>query len=273
MHDEAHKNNQVHGKHLLQVDHVSKSFSGLTALLDISFGIERGHIKALIGPNGAGKTTLLNVISGILSPDSGHVYYRGKDLTRLRPHEIAAQGLSRTFQLVRLFKANNAKVLDNLMIGAHLKLRPSFVKSLFLRGVVHHQDSVLRETAYEMLRFVGLKQAVVDTPPSSLPFGNQRLLEIARALMSEPSMLLLDEPASGLNDAEVESFKQFLLTVKKRGITILLVEHNMKLVMDVADEIVVLNFGRKLAEGNCKEISRDQKVIEAYLGSDYLKVA
>jgi branched-chain amino acid transport system ATP-binding protein len=273
MHDEAYENNRLHGKHLLWVDNITKSFSGLTALLDVSFGIERGHIKALIGPNGAGKTTLLNVISGILSPDRGHVYYRGKDLTRLRPHEIAAQGLSRTFQLVRLFTANNAKVLDNLMIGAHLKLKPSFVKSLFLRGTIHHQDRVMRETAYEKLRFVGLEPAAGETSPSNLPFGNQRLLEIARALMAEPEMLLLDEPASGLNDAEVEEFKKLLLAVKEKGMTILLVEHNMKLVMDVADEIVVLDFGRKLAEGNCDEISCNRKVIEAYLGSDYVNVA
>jgi len=273
MHDETYENSRLHGKHLLWVDNITKSFSGLTALLDVSFGIERGHIKALIGPNGAGKTTLLNVISGILSPDSGHVYYRGKDLSRLRPHEIAAQGLSRTFQLVRLFKANNAKVLDNLMIGAHLKLKPSFVKSLFLRGTIHHQDRVMRETAYEKLRFVGLERAAGDTSPSNLPFGNQRLLEIARALMAEPEMLLLDEPASGLNDAEVEDFKKLLLAVKEKGMTILLVEHNMKLVMEVADEIVVLNFGRKLAEGNCDEISCNRKVIEAYLGSDYVNIA
>jgi len=273
MHDEAFENSRLHGKQLLWVDNITKSFSGLTALLDVSFGIERGHIKALIGPNGAGKTTLLNVISGILSPDSGHVYYRGKDLSRLRPHEIAAQGLSRTFQLVRLFKANNAKVLDNLMIGAHLKLKPSFVKSLFLRGTIHHQDRVMRETAYEKLRFVGLERAAGDTSPSNLPFGNQRLLEIARALMAEPEMLLLDEPASGLNDAEVEDFKKLLLAVKEKGMTILLVEHNMKLVMEVADEIVVLNFGRKLAEGNCDEISCNRKVIEAYLGSDYVNIA
>jgi branched-chain amino acid transport system ATP-binding protein len=273
MHDEAYENSRLHGKHLLWVDNITKSFSGLTALLDVSFGIERGHIKALIGPNGAGKTTLLNVISGILSPDNGHVYYRGKDLTRLRPHEIAAHGLSRTFQLVRLFKANNAKVLDNLMIGAHLKLKPSVVKSLFLRGIIRHQDRVVRETAYEKLGFVGLERATGDTSPSNLPFGNQRLLEIARALMAEPEMLLLDEPASGLNDAEVEGFKQLLLAVKKQGVTILLVEHNMKLVMDVADEIVVLHFGRKLAEGNCDEISCNRKVIEAYLGSDYMNIA
>ena len=273
MHDEAIRNSRADGKHLLWIDNITKSFSGLTALLDVSFGIERGHIKALIGPNGAGKTTLLNVISGILSADSGHVYYRGKDLTRLRSHEIAAQGLSRTFQLVRLFRANNAKVLDNLMIGAHLKLKPSFVKSLFLRGTIHHQNRVMRETAYEKLRFVGLERAAGDTLPSNLPFGNQRLLEIARALMAEPEMLLLDEPASGLNDAEVEDFKKLLLALKEKGMTILLVEHNMKLVMDVADEIVVLDFGRKLAEGNCDEISCNRRVIEAYLGSDYVNIA
>ena len=272
MHDEAGRNGRGDGKHLLWVDNITKSFSGLTALVDVSFGIERGHIKALIGPNGAGKTTLLNVISGILSPDRGHVYYRGKDLTTLRPHEIAAQGLSRTFQLVRLFSANNAKVLDNLLVGAHLKLKPSFVKSLFLRGTIRHQNRAVRETAYEKLRFVGLERAAGDTSPSSLPFGNQRLLEIARALMAEPEMLLLDEPASGLNDAEVEDFKNLLLAVKEKGVTILLVEHNMKLVMDVADEIIVLDFGRKLAEGNCDEISRNRKVIEAYLGSDYMKL-
>jgi branched-chain amino acid transport system ATP-binding protein len=273
MQDQAYENSGLHEKHLLRVDNITKTFSGLTALLNVSFGIERGHIKALIGPNGAGKTTLLNVISGMLSPDNGHVYYRGKDLTRLRPHEIAAQGLSRTFQLVRLFKANNANVLDNLMIGAHLKLKPSFVKSLFLRGTIHHQDRVMRERAYEKLRFVGLERAARDALPSNLPFGNQRLLEIARALMGEPEMLLLDEPASGLNDAEVEDFKKLLLAIKKNGVTILLVEHNMKLVMEVADEIVVLDFGRKLAEGNCEEISGNRKVIEAYLGSDYVKAA
>ncbi len=273
MHDEVSRNGRADGKHLLWVDSITKSFSGLTALFDVSFGIQRGHIKALIGPNGAGKTTLLNVISGILSPDSGHVYYRGKDLTRLRPHEIAAQGLSRTFQLVRLFTANNAKVLDNLLVGAHLRLKPSLLKSLFLRGTIRHQDREVRERAYEKLRFVGLERAAGDTSPSNLPFGNQRLLEIARALMAEPEMLLLDEPASGLNDAEVEDFKKLLLAVKEKGVTILLVEHNMKLVMDVADEIVVLDFGRKLAEGNCDEISCNRKVIEAYLGSDYVNIA
>lgn len=273
MRSDVDKNGRRDEKVLLRVDSITKSFSGLTALFNISFGITRGHIKALIGPNGAGKTTLLNVISGILSPDSGHVYYRGKDLTRMRPHEIAAHGLARTFQLVRLFTANNAKVMDNLLAGAHLKLKPSLVKSLFLKGTIRRQNRTALETAHEKLRFVGLGQAVGETYPSNLPFGNQRLLEIARALMAEPELLLLDEPASGLNDAEVEDFKRLLLAVKEKGMTILLVEHNMKLVMEVADEIVVLNFGRMLAEGNSDEISRNQKVIEAYLGSDYIRSA
>lgn len=273
MDHEAGGNSQSGGKYLLWVDNVSKSFSGLSALLQVTFGIERGHIKALIGPNGAGKTTLLNLVSGLLVPDSGHVYYRGQDLTKLRSHEIAALGLSRTFQLVRLFTANNAKVLDNLMIGAHLKWKPSFVTSLVLRWAISRQNRVMRERAYEKLKFVGLEPAVADRLPSNLPFGNQRLLEIARALMAEPEMLLLDEPASGLNDAEVEDFKKLLLTLKDQGMTILLVEHNMKLVMEVADEIVVLDFGRKLAEGNCDQISCNRKVIEAYLGADYGTVA
>jgi ABC-type branched-subunit amino acid transport system ATPase component len=272
MSDKKEKKSRVREKDFLRVDNITKNFTGLTALQDVSFGIKQGHIKALIGPNGAGKTTLLNVISGLLSADRGHVYYLGKDLTRLRPNEIAAQGLSRTYQLVRLFTVNNATVVDNLLIGAHLKLKPSVFKSLFLRSYMHKQDSVVRKTAYEKLRFVGMEWAA-DYVPSNLPFGNQRLLEIARALMAEPEMLLLDEPASGLNDAEVDGFKQLLMAVKKKGVTILLVEHNMNLVMDVADEIVVLNFGRKLAEGNCKEIRCNRKVIEAYLGSDYANLS
>ncbi|MDD5203997.1 MAG: ABC transporter ATP-binding protein [Desulfobacterales bacterium] len=253
---------------LLRIEQVTKRFSGLTALKGVSFGIRRGHIKALIGPNGAGKTTLLNVISGLSRPEEGHIYCKGRDLLTMKPHQIAGLGISRTFQLVRLFTTNNATVMDNLLMGAHLRLKPSVTKSLFMRGYTRKQESDVCERALETLRFVGIEWAK-DYSPSALSFGNKRLLEIARALMAEPDVLLLDEPASGLNDAEVEEFRELLLAIKARGLTTLLVEHNMKLVMDIADEIIVLEFGQKLAEGSADEICCDRRVIEAYLGSDY----
>ncbi len=253
---------------LLDVVDVAKNFSGLAALSGISFAVKRGQIKALIGPNGAGKTTMLNVINGLLNPDRGHVYFRGKDLPGLRPHEITALGLSRTFQLVRLFTVNHATVLDNVMIGGHLQLVPSVVQSLFQRGRMKEKEKAAASAARELLEFVGLDR-VAGYSPTALSFGNQRLLEIARALMAKPQLLLLDEPASGLNEAEVEEFKKLLYRLREKGITILIIEHNMKLVMDVADEIVVLHFGQKLAEGLPSEICSNREVIEAYLGQDF----
>ncbi len=257
---------------LLDVVDVAKNFSGLSALSGISFAVKRGQIKALIGPNGAGKTTMLNVINGLLNPDSGHVYFQGRDLPGLRPDEIATLGLSRTFQLVRLFTVNNATVLDNVMIGGHLQLMPSVVRSLFRRGRMKEKERSAASAAQELLEFVGLGWAA-GYSPTALSFGNQRLLEIARALMEKPQLLLLDEPASGLNEAEVEEFKKLLYSIREKGITILIIEHNMKLVMDVADEIVVLHFGQKLAEGFPSDICSNQAVVEAYLGqnSDHLR--
>jgi len=270
MNEVVQRQSQLPADHLLRIEHVTKRFLGLTALKNVSFSIKRGQIKALIGPNGAGKTTLLNVISGILTPDEGHLYCKNRDLLTMKPHQIAGLGISRTFQLVRLFTTNNATVLDNLLMGAHLKLKPSVTKSLFLRASIKKQEKNVRETACRTLNFVGLEWAK-DYLPSALSFGNKRLLEIARALMADPDLLLLDEPASGLNDAEVEEFRKLLLSIKEKGLTILLVEHNMKLVMDIADEIIVLEFGQKLAEGSCEDICSDRRVIEAYLGSDYSK--
>lgn len=260
---------QQPGGPVLTVVDVAKRFEGLAALSDVSFGIKQGQIKALIGPNGAGKTTLLNIISGLLKPNRGHVYLDSADLTERRPHDIAALGVARTFQLIRLFTANDATVLDNVMMGAHLRLKPTVVHALLLRGYIRKKDAALEEEALQVLRFVGLDWASSHSP-SALSFGNQRLVEMARSLMAQPKLLLLDEPASGLNDAEVESFASLLRAVREKGITVLLVEHNMKLVMEIADDIVVLDFGKKLAEGTPGEVCGNKEVIEAYLGQEYL---
>jgi ABC-type branched-subunit amino acid transport system ATPase component len=252
---------------MLRVVGATKAFDGLLALESVSFDVRAGHIKALIGPNGAGKTTLLNVINGLLRPDEGHVYFQGHDLVGMKTDRTALLGLSRTFQLIRLFSVNNATVLDNVMIGAHKQLMPTISGSLFFRSRTGREEAAARDKAMEMLKFVGLEKAAFSQP-GALSFGNQRLVELARSLMADPLLLLLDEPASGLNDAEVESFMELLSVVKGRGVTILLVEHNMKLVMNISDDIVVLDFGRRLAEGPPSAICANPEVIEAYLGAE-----
>jgi ABC-type branched-subunit amino acid transport system ATPase component len=258
---------EAQGNALLRVVGATKDFDGVRALDSVTFDVRQGDIKALIGPNGAGKTTLLNVINGLLHPDAGHVYFQDHDLVGMRTDRIALLGLSRTFQLIRLFSVNDATVLDNVMVGAHKNLMPTLAGSILLRSRTARREAALREKAMEMLRFVGLEKAAA-AQPGALSFGNQRLVELARSLMADPLFLLLDEPASGLNDAEVESFMQLLAVIKERGVTILLVEHNMKLVMGVSDDIAVLDFGRKIGEGPPAVISCDPRVIEAYLGTE-----
>ncbi len=255
---------------ILSVSDVVKTFEGVCALDRVSFNVPIGQIKALIGPNGAGKTTLLNVINGLLSPDYGHVYFDGRPIDGLKPDQIALLGVSRTFQLIKLFTVNDATVLDNVMVGAHKKLDPSILHALFVRPRMNRQEREVRDRAISLLQFVGLEWAA-NLPPLTLSLGNQRLLELARSLVADPKILLLDEPASGLNEAEVETFLQLLSAIREKGITILLVEHNMKLVMKVADDIVVLDFGRKLAEGHPEEICKNANVIEAYLGRDFVR--
>ncbi len=251
----------------LQVVEVSKAFAGLQALDRVSFEVPDGRIKSLIGPNGAGKTTLLNVINGLLVPDSGQVSYQGERLTGMRTDRIALRGISRTFQLIRLFTVNNATVLDNVLLGAHQSLHPTILGALLFGARTARQEKRAKERAGELLRFVGLEETA-DMMPGALSFGNQRLLELARSLMSDPKVLLLDEPASGLNDAEVERFMELLTTLRSQGKTILLVEHNMKLVMNISDDILVLNFGRRLAEGDPAAITSNPEVVKAYLGSE-----
>ena len=254
------------GEVILNVLNVTKTFDGIHALEDVSFGVQKGHIKALIGPNGAGKTTLLNAINGIMPPDEGHIYFLGHNVAGQNADKVAGLGLSRTFQLIRMFTINNATVLDNVLLGAHMQLNPNLFDSIFKRGKVKKREEEARERAIHYLKFVGL-EGMYDASPTALSFGNQRLVELARSLMTGPKMLLLDEPASGLNDTEVETFANLLCDIRNMGITILLVEHNMKLVMNIADDIVVLDFGKKLAEGTPQTICANPEVIEAYLGA------
>lgn len=252
---------------LLRVSGITKTFQGIHAIENVSFDVAKGHIKALLGPNGAGKTTMLNVINGFLTPNAGEVLLKGQRITNLRTDKIAARGISRTFQLIRLFTVNNATVLDNVMLGGHGTLKPSIVGALFLRGRTARRQKEVRERAMELLDLVGLAH-LANEAPGSLSFGNQRLVELARSLMSGPELLLLDEPASGLNDAEVEEFADLLRTIRKMGTTLLLVEHNMKLVMSITDDIVVIDFGRWLAEGDPASICANPAVIAAYLGAE-----
>ncbi len=255
-----------HNGHILSISDVTKTFEGVHALEDVSFGVRPGEIKALIGPNGAGKTTLLNAVSGLNPPTKGKILFKDRNVVGLRADQIASLGISRTFQLIRLFTINNATVLDNVMLGAHMHLKPGLFGSIFLRRKVKREEKIAEEKAMGLLKLVGLEGAALAMP-ATLSFGSQRLLELSRALMTDPDLLLLDEPASGLNDTEVEEFTKLLMMIKDRGITILIVEHNMKLVMNIADDIVVLDFGKKLAEGGPSAICANSDVIEAYLGA------
>ncbi|MGB6068708.1 MAG: ABC transporter ATP-binding protein [Desulfomonilaceae bacterium] len=253
---------------MLKVVGVRKTFEGLRALDNVGFSVKRGHIKALIGPNGAGKTTILNVINGLLQPDQGQVFFEGNNLAEMSADKVAHLGISRTFQMIRLFSVNDATVLDNVMIGAHRFLQPTIAGALFFRSRTRQQQKAAEEKAIEMLRFVGLERCA-GMQPEALSFGNQRLVELARSLMAEPKLLLLDEPASGLNEGEVASFMELVTMIQSKGITILLVEHNMKLVMKISHEIVVLDFGISLAEGPPLAICADPRVIQAYLGTEF----
>lgn len=256
----------AHSKDIVSLKGVTKHFKGLMALGDVDSTVKRGQIKALIGPNGAGKSTLLNIISGTFPPDRGSIFYQGREIAGLKANQIAGLGVSRTFQLIRLFTVNEATVMDNLIIGAHRTLKPGLLTSLFMRGRVSRRVKEIESKGSRALEFVGLA-GCENQPAASLSFGKQRLLELARALMTGPDLLLLDEPASGLNDAEVDGFMDLLRSIRDRGITILLVEHNMKVVMNISDDIVVLNFGQKLAEGSPREVRNNSEVMEAYLGT------
>ena len=251
---------------LLELKNVNKVFGGLRALRDVSLAVERGQIFGLIGPNGAGKTTLFNVITGVYQPDEGQVLFSGKDVSGMSPARIAEAGIGRTFQNIRLFRSMTAE--QNVMVAGH-RLHQAGLLSAILRTTAYAEDERrLRDRAHELLEALGLS-AHTGEAASSLPYGSQRRLEIARALMLSPELLLLDEPAAGMNSQEARELeRQIRWLARERGVTVVLVEHNMSVVMSVCDRVHVLDHGETIANGTPAEVKTNPKVLAAYLGQE-----
>jgi branched-chain amino acid transport system ATP-binding protein len=252
---------------LLRVDDITVRFGAVQALSDVSVDVYRGEIVAIIGPNGAGKTTLINVISGFYHPQKGRILFEGKDRTQLKPYDVAALGVARTFQNVALFKGMT--VLDNIMTGRLLKMRGHFLLDAIYWGPARRQELEHRAAVERVIDFLEI-QAIRKTPAGRLPYGLQKRVELARALAAEPQLLLLDEPMAGMNVEEKEDMSRFILDVHDEfGTTIALIEHDMSVVMDISDRVVALDYGRKIADGPPEVVRKDQVVIDAYLGVDH----
>jgi branched-chain amino acid transport system ATP-binding protein len=251
------------GGTLLETQGLCRSFGGLQAVGDVSFQVPRGRIKAVIGPNGAGKTTLFNLIAGTIPPQAGTVLFQGRPITGWKPHAVASLGIARTFQTTKLFP--HMTVLENVMVGRHPRTRCGFIAGMLNLPQTWREDRQIEAKAREILADIGLSGLAGETA-ANLSFGRQRLVEFARALATEPALLLLDEPAAGLNIYETQELAKLIVKIRDRGVTCLVVEHDMSLVMNISDEVVVLDQGRKIAEGSPRAIQRDPEVIRIYLG-------
>ena len=253
------------GNEMLRVERITQKFGGLTALDNIDIRLRSREIVGVIGPNGAGKTTLFNVITGIYNPSEGKIYLEGTDITGKKPYQIAELGISRTFQNIRLFK--KLTVMDNVKVGMHTRTKSNLFDAVFKTGRRNREERQAMEKASAILEFLHLKELRYHLA-DSLPYGAQRRLEIARCLATDPKVILLDEPAAGMNEQETLELTEILYSLKENGCTILLIEHDMKFVMNICDRLYVLDYGQQIAQGLPQEIKNNQRVIEAYLGKE-----
>jgi branched-chain amino acid transport system ATP-binding protein len=251
------------GSALLETKGLHRFFGGLHAVNDVSINVQKGTIKGVIGPNGAGKTTLFNLIAGTIQPHDGEVIFRDKKITALKPHAVAGRGIARTFQTTKLF--SHMTVLENVMMGRHSRTRCGFISGMLNLPRTWREDKHTEEKAMSIIKDLGLAEHAFETA-CNLPFGRQRLVEFARALAMEPELLLLDEPAAGLNIYETKELAKLILWIRDRGVTCLVVEHDMSLVMAICDDVVVLDQGKKIAEGPPRAVQRNPEVIRIYLG-------